>query len=1526
MSDTPVYDEPSGSAAERMERLGHLEDGEAAKAADQPFYENVNNVMLGGDIGWATASVLDAGITAGASGSAIGGALAVELAPVAIAIGGAWALDKLGVTDAMSRGFVWVGDELGLTIGHGDPHPACVGDAVAHSMGAWGLFGGMLVGVAVGAIVAAAVVATVATGGLAGAVIVGACMAGGLSLGSALASASQQMGSDCGQIMSGSHDVYFEGRQVARVTDLVKCDQHSGVPQPLVEGSRTVFVNDLPLVRIGHETHCSAKVNAGRKSIWIDKTTAQYGPKNPELTAAEEFWASLLGALAGGAVGRTIGKGFKPKSTESAEQSGVKDSQSKCVNDPVDVVTGEVLEMRVDLAIPGVLPLELKRRYRTRSDDRGMLGHRWSDNWSQRLTIEGDRFVHFHDGAGLVTGFDAPGMALDGINLREPRYQLVGSRGEPRIVDRDTRQIRTFSPLVAGHASRVERIEDLDGNAIVFSYDAAGRLSDLSHSDGYRLAVEYHGREMHPARIVLHETDGATRTLVDYDYRNGMLADVASFQFGRFQYDYDEHGWMTQWRDTDQTVVCYRYDAVGRVLETGTRQGYHTGRFVYEPGRTRMIDADGEWVFDYGDDGLVTAETDPLGHCTRSRWELGRLMSQIDPAGQHTDYGYDARGQLISMVERSGRTIGLAYDDAQLLVGATLPSGGRIRFEYDYLRRPTARTEPDGTRTTYRYGSRGELLRVVQGDRETRLDYDDRLRLTDIELPSGARFKRKVDVLGRILEELAPEGHVTRFDYAAGADNPRGMLRAVTRADGSVTRVRYNSEGLPVEWIDPLGRAVRRTYGPFDLLTESVDAAGHTTRFEYDHATRLTKVVNPLGECHAYRYDAGGRLVAEVDWGGRETRYERDAAGRLIAKTLPDGGQWRYAYDVHDRIVEVDAGDVKLGYRYDALGRLSSAEVLGEQPHVTRFAYDMSGRLIGEDQHGELLRHVYDADGRRSLRVTPQRETAYAYDALGALTQVGGLAILRDGMGRDIGRQAGDFVAQQQYDVLGRISRQIAGPAAMFDALASDPVRALEQLSRQTYQYDVAGQLERVDTNTDAFTYRRDVRGQVVAAESLLKPAEHFRYDAAMNIAAHGLQAPVDSHHYAPGGLPERVGHARYRYDARGRTIEKTVEQPGFRPKTWLYTWDGLNRLVKVVTPERGVWVYRYDAFDRRVEKRQVGGHQAVKFLWDGPTLAERWVERRDGTTGQAVTWHIEPGSFSPLAQETDLGLYPVLTDQVGLPTAVFDEQGKPVWQAAYSLWGKLLPAKQAANDACGAEIDTTLRFPGQWADDESGLSYNLNRYYDPDSGQYLSIDPIGLAGGIRTHSYVPDTQSQFDPLGLAVCPLRYERYKAFRDAGFSAEDAAKLSKGMHEGYFASLMGKNGPRYFDKPGATLGAPGGLTWLAPAEDYAGVATRADAVTGTGHAPGVLESYMKGDPIYGIAVPKDAVDVRPPLSTDSGANRHWRPGGFTGVENSKTGEWTSSGVREVVTQGGKPVPPGSVFFEMNADGSWTPIRRY
>jgi len=56
------------------------------------------------------------------------------------------------------------------------------------------------------------------------------------------------------------------------------------------------------------------------------------------------------------------------------------------------------------------------------------------------------------------------------------------------------------------------------------------------------------------------------------------------------------------------------------------------------------------------------------------------------------------------------------------------------------------------------------------------------------------------------------------------------------------------------------------------------------------------------------------------------------------------------------------------------------------------------------------------------------------------------------------------------------------------------------------------------------------------------------------------------------------------------------------------------------------------------------------------------------------------------------------------------------------------------------------------------GLHYNRFRYYDPETAQYISPDPIGLAGGDRPYGYVHNPISWVDPLGLAGCNAQQRR------------------------------------------------------------------------------------------------------------------------------------------------------------------------
>jgi uncharacterized protein RhaS with RHS repeats len=59
----------------------------------------------------------------------------------------------------------------------------------------------------------------------------------------------------------------------------------------------------------------------------------------------------------------------------------------------------------------------------------------------------------------------------------------------------------------------------------------------------------------------------------------------------------------------------------------------------------------------------------------------------------------------------------------------------------------------------------------------------------------------------------------------------------------------------------------------------------------------------------------------------------------------------------------------------------------------------------------------------------------------------------------------------------------------------------------------------------------------------------------------------------------------------------------------------------------------------------------------------------------------------------------------------------------------------------------------------ETGLHYSYFRYYNPQTGRYITPDPIGLEGGINLFSYVAGNPVNWiDPLGLRYA----ERYAIY--------------------------------------------------------------------------------------------------------------------------------------------------------------------
>ena len=93
----------------------------------------------------------------------------------------------------------------------------------------------------------------------------------------------------------------------------------------------------------------------------------------------------------------------------------------------------------------------------------------------------------------------------------------------------------------------------------------------------------------------------------------------------------------------------------------------------------------------------------------------------------------------------------------------------------------------------------------------------------------------------------------------------------------------------------------------------------------------------------------------------------------------------------------------------------------------------------------------------------------------------------------------------------------------------------------------------------------------------------------------------------------------------------------------------------------------------------------------------------------------------------------------------MYDDRGNLTWETELDIYGKV------RNFAGSSLSDCPFRYQGQYEDSETGLYYNRFRYYDPSIGNYISQDPIRLAGEIlNLYSYVHDTNTWLDIYGLS--------------------------------------------------------------------------------------------------------------------------------------------------------------------------------
>jgi RHS repeat-associated protein len=691
------------------------------------------------------------------------------------------------------------------------------------------------------------------------------------------------------------------------------------------------------------------------------------------------------------------------------------------------------------------------------------------------------------------------------------------------------------------------------------------------------------------------------------------------------------------------------------------------------------------------------------GTTAPANYVFGELESVTDPAGDVTAYTYDGNGDVTSTITNptSGQYditddfYNALREKVCQLSPSAVANGDTVANSCPQWPQPPSKTPPPRGVSTWGFDGDGNVMWSYDGDGQlTTYTFDgDGNELTQVD-GAGNEIYMVYDLLGRLWTKTTGYGTSSAQTTTYTYDVPYGT--------GSCTASSAANA----------------------LYCDEVTIGSQVTITYYDAANQVVETAGPV----------------------MTTTLAYDPAGNLATKTTP-AGTTSYAYDADNRVTKVSFSSASgtsytqsptVSYRYFPNGeRRSMLDGIGR----TSYAYDSFGRLqTTKDDFGSTVSYGYDLDDRVNLLTYPNNQSVtYHYDGAGEMYSVTDFAghvstftyPLTSSYGgpSTIASYPGGTGVSTYFDPAGHVAAVVAdgtGSSALTMTYTIDP--GTGQIQSES---DNAGQPSALSV-TNGYNASYQLKSST-SSNSL--DMGTYSYDASGNPTSvlntsTGTQQTQTPKTNGSGELATTMNSGTtttYGYDGIGDRISASSTPGG----TATYAYDQNGELMTVAGAQ-----YQYNGDGLRMYKGTSAGGET--FAYNTQSSTPQLLADNLGSTSTYFIYGPDGQAFEQVASSGSATF--LVHDALGSTRGLFDQSGNLVGTYNYSAYGNVLSHTGNA---------TPLGYAGAYTDAESGFLYLVNRYYDPETGQFLSVDPLVDTTG-QPYSYANDDPvNASDPNGL---------------------------------------------------------------------------------------------------------------------------------------------------------------------------------